>query len=222
MQILVVVANIQTRTLKTEGVNKKMRLVTFLFVVSILFGYGATLPCLTTGSKKDFENTRNALKSIVVYLSKAVKTLDKDLIAIERDFKGRKWRKYKNHCYYFETVVVKWTTAERRCREIGGYLVKIDDSAEQSWLLNEGIKTQKNAYYWLGMTDVVNGDWRWIYDQSTPNYKLWYRGHPYPASHSYSKNYNCVVMINSSSGKWHEYPCSSTFSYICESNFCFS
>ena len=100
--------------------------------------------------------------------------------------------------------------------------MKIDDSAEQSWLLNEGIKTQKNAYYWLGMTDVVNGDWRWIYDQSTPNYKLWYRGHPYPASHSYSKNYNCVVMINSSSGKWHEYPCSSTFSYICESNFCFS
>jgi hypothetical protein len=67
----------------------EMRLVTFLFVVSTLFDYGTTLPCLTAESKKDFTNTRNALKSLVSYLSKTVKTLDKDLIAIEGDFKGR-------------------------------------------------------------------------------------------------------------------------------------
>ena len=81
----------------------EMRLVTFLFVVSILFDYGATLPCLTTRSKQDFTKTRNALKSLESYLSKTVstlqsqittingkvKTLDKDLIAIEEDFKGR-------------------------------------------------------------------------------------------------------------------------------------
>ena len=99
----------------------EMRLVTFLFVVSILLDYGATLPCLTTDSRKDFANTRNALKSLESYLSKTVstlqsqittingkmkttastlqsqittingkvKTFDKDLIAIEEDFKGR-------------------------------------------------------------------------------------------------------------------------------------
>jgi flagellar capping protein FliD len=92
----------------------EMRLVTFLFIVSILFDYGATLPCLTTGAKKDFANTRNALKTLESYLSKTVstlqsqisktvstlqsqittingkvKTLDKDLIAIEEDFKGK-------------------------------------------------------------------------------------------------------------------------------------
>ena len=80
-----------------------MRLVTFLFVVSILLDYGAALPCLTTGSKQDFANTRTALKSLESYLSKTVstlqsqittingkvKTLDKNLIAIEEDFKGR-------------------------------------------------------------------------------------------------------------------------------------
>ena len=99
----------------------EMRLVTFLFVVSILFHYGATLPCLTTGSKQDFTKTRNALMSLESYISKTVstlqsqitningnmkktvstlqsqittingkvKTLDKDLITIEEDFKGR-------------------------------------------------------------------------------------------------------------------------------------
>jgi peptidoglycan hydrolase CwlO-like protein len=98
-----------------------MRLVIFLFVVSILFDYGATLPCLTAGSKTDFVNARNALKSLESYLSTTVstlqsqitningnvkktvstlqsqianingkvKTLDKDLVDIEKDFKGR-------------------------------------------------------------------------------------------------------------------------------------
>ena len=89
--------------LVTLSYVSEMRLVTFLFAVSILFDYGATLPCLTTGSKKDFANTRNALKNLESYLSKTVstlqnqittingkvKTLDKDLITIEGDFKDK-------------------------------------------------------------------------------------------------------------------------------------
>ena len=39
----------------------------------------------------------------------------------------------------------------------------------------------------MGITDVVNGDWRWIYDQTTPNYKFWYPGLPLPASNAASK-----------------------------------
>ena len=113
---------------------------------------------------------------------------------------------------------MKWTTAERRCREIGGYLVKIDDSPEQSWVFKEAKKINNN--FWLGIIDVVNGDWRWIYDQTTPNYKFWLSGHPHPASNAYSKNYNCGLMLTS--GKWYDHPCASTFYYICESNFCFS
>ena len=73
-----------------------MRLVTFLFVVSILFEYGTTLPCLTTGSKKDFTKARNALKSLastlqsqITSINIKVNALEKDMIAIEEDFKGR-------------------------------------------------------------------------------------------------------------------------------------
>ena len=164
----------------------------------------------------------STLQSQINTINGKVKTLDKDLVAIEDDFKGRKWRKYKDHCYYFETVAVKWTTAERRCREIGGYLVKIDDSPEQSWVFKEAMKTKKNNHFWLGITDVVNGDWRWIYDQTTPNYKFWYPGHPHAASSSTSKTYNCVFMAYNLGGRWYNNPCSSTIPYICESNFCFS
>ena len=35
---------------------------------------------------------------------------------------------------------------QRRCREIGGYLVQIDDSSEQSWVFKEAMKTNKSNY----------------------------------------------------------------------------
>ena len=74
--------------------------------------------------------------------------------------------------------------------------------------------------YWLGITDVVNGDWRWIYDQTKPSYKFWYSGHPYSTSTSTSKTYNCAYMSYNYSGKWYDYPCYASMPHICESNFC--
>jgi hypothetical protein len=62
----------------------------------------------------------------------------------------------------------------------------------------------------MGITDVVNGDWRWIYDQATPNYKFWYTGMPHSASNANSKDRNCAMMLNNYGGKWYDYPCSKT------------
>jgi hypothetical protein len=70
-------------------------------------------------------------------------------------------------------------------------------------------------YFWLGMIAVVNGDWRWIYDQTKPNYKFWVEGHPYS-----SKNYDCLIMVNYSGGKLYDFPCTGIYPYICENNFC--
>ena len=75
-------------------------------------------------------------------------------------------------------------------------------------------------YYWLGITDVVNGDWRWIYDQTAPIYKFWVPGLPIPASNANSKNYNCAFMAYNYGGKWYDHRCNYASPYICESNFC--
>ena len=77
-----------------------------------------------------------------------------------------------------------------------------------------------DAHFWLGITDVVNGDWRWIYDQTTPKYKFWNPGMPHAASNGNSKDRNCAIMLYSTGGKWYDHPCISDFPYICESNFC--
>jgi hypothetical protein len=87
-------------------------------------------------------------------------------------------------------------------------------------MISHSIFHYLDKYFWLGITDVVNGDWRWIYDQATPNYKFWYTGMPHSASNANSKDRNCAMMLNNYGGKWYDYPCSKTRLYICESNFC--
>ncbi|CAG2253237.1 unnamed protein product [Mytilus edulis] len=86
------------------------------------------------------------MKSQATSINSKIQALDKDMTSMEEDFKrARQWIKYNNHCCYFGDDEVIWTEAERKCREIGGYLVKIDDSAENSWIL-EQIKKVANIY----------------------------------------------------------------------------
>ncbi|XP_063420219.1 CD209 antigen-like protein E [Mytilus trossulus] len=111
------------------------------FVMCVVCGTVCSLPCLTVKSKQDFNKARDALKSLEDFLknqatsiNSKIEALDKDMTSMEEDFKRRQWIKYNNHCYYFGDDNVIWTDAERKCREIGGYLVKIDDSSENSWI----------------------------------------------------------------------------------------
>ncbi|XP_052098824.1 neurocan core protein-like isoform X3 [Mytilus californianus] len=120
------------------------------FVVCVVCGTVFSLPCLTNKSKQDFNKARNALKSLENYLKSQansikykVQALDKDMTLMEEDFKRRQWIKYNKHCYYIGYDSVRWTDAERKCREIGGYLVKIDDSSENSWIKQQISKSSK-------------------------------------------------------------------------------
>ncbi|CAG2253238.1 unnamed protein product [Mytilus edulis] len=133
-----------------------------VIVVYVVCGTVFSLPCLTNKSKQDFNKARNALKSLENFLKSQASSINS---------KGRQWIKYNKHCYYFGDDSVKWTDAERKCREIGGYLAKIEDSSENSWIKQQISKSSKRTYRWLGSTDVVNGDWRWIYDQTQISYK---------------------------------------------------
>ncbi|VDI74245.1 Hypothetical predicted protein [Mytilus galloprovincialis] len=186
-----------------------------------------SLPCLTIKSKEDFIKARKALTNLEDFLksqASAIKSkvqdLDKDITSMEEDFKRRQWRKYNSHCYYIGDDNVIWTDAERKCREIGGYLAKIDDSSENSWIQQQLNNASIKNYHWLGSTDVVNGDWRWIYDQTQLSYKNFGSGRPFPTSNANSHLSNCIEM-SYSNGNWYDYSCSNTLPYVCESNFCF-
>ncbi|VDI58100.1 Hypothetical predicted protein [Mytilus galloprovincialis] len=199
------------------------------------------LPCLTDESKKDLDDARKELKTVDNYLGKTVGTLENDvqktlnnmkqklvtmkstvgkimkkvetdLVVLKKDLKKGQWKKYQGHCYYYASLGAAWYKAERLCRDFGGYLVKIDNSSENEWVYSAS--KYKNYYYWIGLSDLIEGEWRWSIDQSLATFKAWQSGY---GSKGHSSN--CVAFKNNKS-KWIDTNCKIGYLYICERNFC--
>ncbi|VDI76142.1 Hypothetical predicted protein, partial [Mytilus galloprovincialis] len=101
----------------------------------------------------------------------------------------------------------------RKCREIGGYIVKIDGEKENSNIATNRANNGHN--YWIGVIDLKEGIWRWTYDQSKAVFTKWYPGYGAKGTGS-----NCVQLHNGRTD-WYDYDCHHKTQYICESNFCF-
>ncbi|CAG2217916.1 unnamed protein product [Mytilus edulis] len=205
-----------------------------------------SIPCLSNESKKDFDDSRIALKDMENNLGNTVKKLensfkkitasiqdqlgvvkdalsnvgekvkkvDSDFRVLGKDFKKTKWHKYNGHCYFYGTDSQDWFTAERKCRDIGGYIAKIGDEKENKQIFAN--KPSASNHYWIGLTDLIEGEYRWTFDQTKATYLPWH------SSYGKTNNgYNCGGLLNNHNGQWFDHPCNSKFFYICESNFCF-
>ncbi|XP_071134772.1 perlucin-like protein [Mytilus edulis] len=161
------------------------------------------------------KNNLRTLQSTLHNMGQKIKKLDTDFKVLGKDFRNLFNNfKYDGHCYYYSVDKKDWFTVERKCSEIGGYFAKLDSTAENNEIYSNA---DKNNHYWIGLTDLKEGEFRWTYDQSKAEVKNW---HP-----SYGKigtNNNCVA-ISYHANKLHffDYTCSAEYRYICESNFCF-
>ncbi|VDI58099.1 asialoglycoprotein receptor 2 [Mytilus galloprovincialis] len=199
------------------------------------------LPCFTDESQKDLEDARKELTTVDKYLentveiltdefqktldsmknqlvgmrtnvSKIVKKVNTDLIVMSKDLEESQWTKFQGHCYYFSSHGAPWYEAERLCRDFGGYLVKIDNSTENEWLQSN--RPSKSAGYWIGLTDLIEGEWRWSIDQSLATFKSWLSGYG-----SKGHNYNCVSFTGNQN-TWFDASCKTGYRIICERNLC--
>ncbi|CAG2217967.1 unnamed protein product [Mytilus edulis] len=73
-------------------------------------------------------------------------------------------------------------------------------------------------WYWIGLTNVQEGDFRWTYDQSELSFKNFQSGFPKTGSAGYKSN---CVYFHPNRGQWIDTNCNSKTAYVCESNFCF-
>jgi len=110
---------------------------------------------------------------------------------------------YGGHSYYRSTGVATWTTARTNCSNMGGHLVTITSSGEQSFLF--GLWPSG----WIGLTDeVVEGTWRWVTGE-TYSYKNWNSGEP-----NNSGNEDYVQFV--SNGRWNDLNNNSSLAYVLE------
>ncbi|CAC5383723.1 unnamed protein product [Mytilus coruscus] len=219
-------------------------IVTWFILLMLISKDVTSLSCLSNEAKKDFDDSRFALKEMEDHLGKTVKNLengfknitasiqdqlgvvkdalrnvgekikkvDSDFQLLGKDLQKNTWHKYNGHCYYYSSDLQNWFNAERNCREIGGYIVKIGNSKE-----NEHIYASrpKNVGYWIGLTDLNEGEFRWNFDQSKATFFPWTNGRGRMGT-----GYNCVALNTAKRSEWFDTDCNNRYNYICESNFC--
>ncbi|XP_052062580.1 perlucin-like protein [Mytilus californianus] len=125
------------------------------------------------------------------------------------------WKKYKDHCYFFSPDTKIWHYAAKQCNNMGGYLVKIEDSAENSWVVSKLYESVKHNYgSWIGMADFKKeGDWRWVHDSDKVRYSQWYPGEP----NNNGRNEDCGLLMTVFKYKWNDVRCNlDNTGYICE------
>ncbi|CAC5361931.1 unnamed protein product [Mytilus coruscus] len=195
-----------------------------------------TVEMLTEEFQKTLNIMKNQLVTMKTNVSKIVKKVETDLIVMEKDLED-----LDSQLTFLSTTTElsqqsasDWETdnasdrnnfnqpnkqqklsnfkTSRLCRDYGGYLVKIDNSTENEWLQSN--RPSKSIGYWLGLTDLIEGEWRWSIDQSLATFKTWQSGYG-----SKGHTSNCVSFSGGRS-TWFDTSCKIGYYYICERNFC--
>ncbi|CAG2218502.1 unnamed protein product [Mytilus edulis] len=170
-----------------------------------------------TKSKSEVVNMRGRIGQ----LKNKLETMDQKLTSLESDFSWlghnftvleRKWYKHNGHCYYYSEDKTDWFKAENNCRQLGGYMVKFDEKTESDEISSK--RPIKNTHYWIGLSDLNEGEYRWSYDQTKAIFFPWEHGWGAKGT-----NNNCVAF-RYGLAEWVDFPCHRQYQYICEVDFC--
>jgi hypothetical protein len=116
-----------------------------------------------------------------------------------------------NGSIYTLTSVGTWEEAQAQAQALGGNLVTINDSTENSFLVGTFSGTEN---LWIGLTDKVSeGTFEWISGE-TSDYRNWFPGEPNNVG-----NEDYIGINNSAPGTWNDYPSTYIARGIVENKF---
>ncbi|MCP4678340.1 MAG: C-type lectin domain-containing protein, partial [Deltaproteobacteria bacterium] len=112
------------------------------------------------------------------------------------------------HTYFFcERFDMRFELADMYCRSIGGALVTIDDSTE-----NTLVQSNMSSVSWIGANDRREPD-AWVWHDGTllsAGYQNWDTGPVEPSGTG-----DCAA-INKTEGTWGDYKCNDVRDFVCE------
>jgi len=120
------------------------------------------------------------------------------------------WYSYGGHEYTATTSWESWTQAQTEAKNLGGYLVSINDAAEQTWVYNLiwTIEGPSFPITWIGLHRVGE---TWVWDSGEPvTYTNWGSGYPSPPPADYA------WLHPWASGTWGNYAADLTYPAIME------
>lgn len=119
------------------------------------------------------------------------------------------WNEFNYHCYLFRRDYKNWTAADTECKIFGGYLAKIENSKENTWLITKS-KEYSLASPWIGLQKIGDA-WQWTVDSEVASFVYWNGGEP-------SGDGACGELYWGDTWKWNDESCEKSWNYICENN----
>ncbi|XP_063406157.1 C-type lectin domain family 10 member A-like [Mytilus trossulus] len=122
------------------------------------------------------QNQLGVVKKDLTTVGEQIRKVDSEFQALGKDlqiypfFVENKWHKYNGHCYYYSSDTQNWFDAERKCREINGYIAQIGDKQENDKIY---AGRPRRGYFRIGLTDLNEGEFRWTIDQTKATYLPW-------------------------------------------------
>ncbi|XP_071133809.1 perlucin-like protein [Mytilus edulis] len=192
-----------------------------------------TSQCVSLSAIQKYDKVRGPLQDIEKYLKtcrgsysskepivsmrRTIKKLEKKFADVNKEYYARKWsneQKHNGHCYIFSKDRLTWEKAKKRCEEIGGYLVKVDNEKENRWLAERARK--KSITFWIGLLSETEYNWKWANEDKKPEFLKFKKGYP----NKNTSSPRCVILYYNDYGYWRNYSCSYSRNYVCETNKC--
>ncbi|MCE9554521.1 MAG: C-type lectin domain-containing protein [Planctomycetes bacterium] len=124
-------------------------------------------------------------------------------------------KKFEDHYYKAIESSVTWEQARRECQRLGGYLVRIESSAEQTFVFDLMRHPKEAGYYWAdGTDDDLNGEWVFG-NGKTLSFTYWDRKQPKGGRDSEGRAHNRISLYTTS-GRWHDAQGKLKCPFICE------
>ncbi len=115
-----------------------------------------------------------------------------------------------DHAYAYCPGPLTFAEARTSCMGFGGDLVKIDDQAEQDFLLGQPLPAAPTVY--IGLSDeAVEGAFVWVFDDSAPAFTAWGMGEPNDAL----DGEDCTQLAVAA-GTWNDIACTTASAFVCE------
>ncbi|XP_043090609.1 C-type lectin domain family 4 member C, partial [Puntigrus tetrazona] len=130
---------------------------------------------------------------------------------------AEKWVQDRDRFYVFSSDKKDWNSSRRRCQDLGGDLVIINNKEEQNYLAKKIHAIGRDALYWIGLTDSrTEGVWLWV-DNTKDHLEFWALP---PDDHKSADNplgEDCVVLNGRTfEAKWGDVFCLRQERSICE------
>ncbi|BFZ21799.1 hypothetical protein BsWGS_24838 [Bradybaena similaris] len=123
------------------------------------------------------------------------------------------WVLFQGSCYGFGREPVSWPDAAAICQAFGGYLLEINNQAENDWIVSQ-VQTRKLGKIWLGSSDMFSeGVFQWTTSGETiENVANWHPGQP---DNTIGVEH-CLQMYGEPGNKWNDFWCLEKFRFVCE------